>query len=265
MLRLNFDSAAPAMELARDEAMLQWADAVVEHQSAVVEHENAVAEHEHEEPTTGLFRVWEFARPTVVLGRSSKLQEEVNVDYCEDQEIEILRRCTGGASVVGGPGCLMYSVVIAIPGDRELRKIDVAHDFVMQRVLRAVQEQQPRVRQLGTCDLTLDQQKFSGNSLRVARHHLLYHGTILMSADLDLVANCLEFAPRQPDYRDGRDHRNFIANIELSQPQLVDALVNQFDVLQNANAAGRVGDLIEEIAKDLLRTRYGDPQWHKRR
>ena len=79
----------------------------------------------------------------------------------------------------------------------------------MQRVLTALQKQIPDVAFQGTSDLTWENRKFSGNSLRISRQHLLYHGTVLYRSDLDLIGRCLLHAPRQPDYRDGRNHRRF--------------------------------------------------------
>lgn len=249
MLRLKFDPATAQLELARDEAMLVWADSIVENEDA-------------NQPTE-LFRTWGFERPTVVLGRSSKIDEEVDREFCRSRSIEVLRRCTGGASVVGGPGCLMYSVVIATPSDGGLRKIDVAHDYVMQRVLSAVQTQMPTAERLGICDLTLREKKFSGNSLRVARHHLLYHGTILLSSDLALVARCLDHAPRQPEYRRGRDHGEFITNTGLDKSILIDSLVESFEATDSAKP--ELYAAIETVATELLASRYDDSSWHTRR
>ncbi|MCM2374327.1 lipoate--protein ligase family protein [Aporhodopirellula aestuarii] len=261
MLRLNFDSASSRRELARDEAMLQWADSVVENGG----------EGAHASAGTELFRVWAFAEPTVVLGRSSRINEEVDRGWCAERNIDVLRRCTGGASVVGGPGCLMYSVVVGVPANGGLRNIDAAHNYVMQRVLAAVRVQLPEAERAGTCDLIWNTRKFSGNSLRVARHHLLYHGTILLDADLDLIAECLAFAPRQPEYRRGRHHRDFICNVDLDEGLLLDSLSRQFGAdgaSAGAIAQGNGMDVhqrVEAIAEDLMQSRYGVASWHERR
>ena len=119
------------------------------------------------------FRVWEFTQPVVVAGRSSRIREEIDVDYCQTMNMPILRRCTGGASVVAGPGCLMYSVVLDHAVHQGLRKIDAAHQYVMSRVLAAVQQQVPSVSLKGICDLTWQNRKCSGNSLRVTRDRIL--------------------------------------------------------------------------------------------
>ena len=184
----------PADHLALDEAALLSADA-------------------GELPET--IRVWEFEHPVVVVGRSSKVDFEVDRAYCQANSIRIMRRCSGGASIVGGPGCLMYSVVINLATKPELRRIDQAHVYVMNRVLAAIQHQVSAATLQGTCDLTIDGCKFSGNSLRIARQHLLYHGTILYQANLDLLSDCLRNAPRQPKYRAGRGHRQFVKNIQV--------------------------------------------------
>ncbi len=253
MLELNFEGAAARHELARDEAMLQWADRVVE---------NGDSNQDGEIVDTALIRVWRFGKPTVILGRSSKIDEEVDRAWCRNRGMDVLRRCTGGASVVGGPGCLMYSVVVGVPANGGLRNIDAAHDYVMQRVLAAVCEQLAEAERSGICDLTLNGRKFSGNSLRVARHHLLYHGTLLLDSDLDLIAKCLAFAPRQPEYRAGRDHRDFICNVALDEHLLVESLAKNFGVQGRSTGLEK---RIEVIAEELLISRYDRRDWHERR
>jgi lipoate-protein ligase A len=86
-------------------------------------------------------RLWEFARPVVVMGRSTKVDYEIRQDYCQEHDIPLLRRCSGGASILGGPGCLMYSVVVSLVAHPELRKIDAAHHHVISRVLAAAKLQ----------------------------------------------------------------------------------------------------------------------------
>lgn len=204
-------------------------------------------------------RTWEFPSPTVVLGRSSKVDRETDRDYCDRHGIEIYRRCSGGASIVGGPGCLMYSVVLSIERDPHIAKIDAAHEFVMEKVLAASRRQLPDVQLQGICDLTWQNCKFSGNALRLTRGHVLYHGTILYAADLDLIGHCLDFAPRQPEYRDGRDHQSFITNAPLSPIRLGDDLALQFGA-----ASGRTPESLIRTAEDLVSKRYSCEDWRYR-
>jgi len=235
----------PSDQLACDEAILNLADQG--------RHEPAI-------------RLWHFQRPVVVLGRSSKHAEEVDWQFCRRHDLPVLRRTSGGAAVVGGPGCLMYSVVLPLGDHGDLRKIDAAHRFVMGRVLAAVQKQAPEARRQGVCDLTLGDKKFSGNSLRITRGHLLYHGTVLHDGDLDLIAGALAQAPRQPDYRAGRDHRQFITNIDCDPIRLADDLADVFDAAESLRISpARQDSLLVREMFSLKRQRYDDQAWHRHR
>lgn len=167
-------------------------------------------------------RLWQPDRYAVILGRGSKVAEEVNQEYCQQNQIPIYRRHSGGASVVIGPGSMLYSVILSLAGRPELRDLSRAHHHVMSRIQQAVQRTTAstggEVTVQGICDLTLAHQKVSGNSLKVARNHFLYHGTILFDFDLDLLASCLRTPPRQPEYRQGRSHRDFVANLPAGDP-----------------------------------------------
>ncbi|MEM9643713.1 MAG: lipoate--protein ligase family protein, partial [Planctomycetota bacterium] len=135
----------------------------------------------------------------------------------------------------------------------------------------AVQKQVPDVVKQGVCDLTIGNQKFSGNSLRITRGHVLYHGTILHDADLDLVANCLGHAPRQPEYRGDRDHRKFITNLSCDAKLLGRDLADAFGVVRMLDGPVAGGEpesaLLDTIRKEIQRLvdlRYGDPSWYRR-
>jgi len=52
-----------------------------------------------EEPTTYL-RFYQWERPTVSLGYSQKVSEVVDLDYCREMGIDIVRRITGGKMVL---------------------------------------------------------------------------------------------------------------------------------------------------------------------
>lgn len=236
--RLDFSVGRPEAELALDEALLIEAEAAVD-------------------PTETL-RLWAFDAPVVVLGRGSKLAVEVDLEYCRGTHIPVLRRCSGGAAIVAGPGCLMYSVVLSLSRRPELRRLDEAHAWVMTRLSAALRHQVPGVTWQGTCDLTLAGRKFSGNSLRIARDHLLYHGTILHAADLDQIDRCLLTPPRQPEYRGGRPHAEFVTNVPLDVSQLAEQLALEFGAVRGD------GNWPTELTERLVRERYGDPAWHAR-
>ena len=81
-LELTFDE--PAANLACDEALLDIMEA--------------------DSSCDGCLRLWEAKKYFVVLGHSDKVQSNVNVAACDDHNIPIMRRISGGGTVVQGPG-----------------------------------------------------------------------------------------------------------------------------------------------------------------
>ena len=67
----------------------------------------------------------------------SKLK--TNRSYCDANQIEIIRRCSGGQTIVTGPGCLMYAVLLDYRRRPELRMLDRAHEFVIGKMKTAIQ------------------------------------------------------------------------------------------------------------------------------
>jgi lipoate-protein ligase A len=160
-------------------------------------------------------RFWQSQRPIVVLGRSSNLATEVRGEVCRELDIAVLRRASGGAAVVAGPGCLMYALVLSLKRRPALRSVGLAHSFVLEMLAAALRPLAPAIGRRGISDLALADRKVSGNSLRLKRGHLLYHGTLLYDFPLELIGRVLAMPPRQPDYRLWRPHDAFVTNLPL--------------------------------------------------
>jgi lipoate-protein ligase A len=171
--------------------------------------------------------------------------------------IPVLRRPSGGAAVVLGPGCLMHAVVLSRRLRGGLRAVDRVHRFVLRRLAAALEPWAPEVRCQGTSDLALGGRKFSGNSVRVRREHLLYHGTLLYDFPLELIDRCLAMPPRQPDYREGRPHAAFVTNLPLSAATLRRSLASAWQ------AAEPLTDWPRARTARLVAARYGRPEWNE--
>lgn len=245
MYFLSHTCNTPAEDLALDEALLDFA-------------ENRGAQ----EPPWEVLRLWEPARKAVVIGNSSSHVSEVDVEACRRLDVDVLRRTSGGAAVTVGPGCLMYSVVLSYEARPELRAIDLAHRTVLETVLRAVRRFVPDAERRGTSDLAVAERKFSGNSLRCRRNALLYHGTLLYDFDLDALAAVLAFAPRQPEYRAARNHRDFVANLAVDRAGLSAALAEEF-VAREPLTPAELATLLAK-AQSLAAEKYGDRAWTER-
>ncbi len=202
-------------------------------------------------------RFWEPREHFVVVGYANKVATEVNVAACEARGIPVLRRCSGGGTVVQGPGCLNYTLVLRITADGPLHNIGVANQFIMRQnraALESVEKRPVAVR--GHTDLTIGDRKFSGNSQRRRKHFLLFHGTFLLNFDLALVTELLPMPSKQPDYREHRAHTEFLTNLNLPTNEVKAAL------RQAWKAAAPLKNLPLEKITALAAEKYATREWN---
>jgi lipoate-protein ligase A len=204
-----------------------------------------------------VLRLWEWPRPAVVLGSGCKLAEDVDAEACRADGVPILRRSSGGGTVLLGEGCLCFSLVLALAGDERLGEIRPSYRYILGRVAEPLGL--PGVHMQGISDLVYDGRKFSGNAQQRKRHHILHHGTILYAFDLPLVSRCLRLPARQPDYRAGRGHDDFIRNLGLPGDVIRERLLAawQADEAQTQWPA--------EVVRRLVAEKYATPEWVERR
>jgi lipoate---protein ligase len=231
----------------------------------------------------GLLRFWEPKDHFVVVGYANRVETEVNLAACEGSGIPILRRCSGGGTVVQGPGCLNYSLLLKIEDGGPLSSITSANRFIMERNRQTIEKLLPGISRRegaqnsqslapsaaaieihGCTDLALVTRhpslatplKFSGNAQRRKKQYLLFHGTFLLNFDIALIDKFLRMPSKEPDYRKKRSHQDFLTNLGLP----ADAVKKS---LQNAWSAATPLEVVPRDAIALLvRDKYVTKQWN---
>jgi lipoate-protein ligase A len=172
-----------------------------------------------------VLRFWEPKECFVVAGYSNEVEREVNLAACRRAGVGVFRRCSGGGTVLQGPGCLNYSLVLHIEGRPPLETITGANRHIMERQRNAMKNVLEQAVEIEGCtDLAAGGLKFSGNAQRRKRRALLFHGTFLLRFDLSLMDQFLNMPSRQPDYRKGRAHDRFLMNLDVAASAIKDAL-----------------------------------------
>lgn len=200
-------------------------------------------------------RLWEIHNPAVVIGRSSRVFEEVHVPACRQDEIPVRRRFSGGAAVVVGSGCLVYSLVLSRRQRPELTTPAEIHCHVLRVISEALGKKVAGIRVRGTSDLAIGDLKFSGNSVRISGPAVLYHGTMLYDLPLSVVGTYLAQPSRQPDYRAQRMHEDFLTMLPLAREQIANILVDAWQ------AYATTADWPRLPVEVLAREKYRNDGW----
>lgn len=206
-----------------------------------------------------VLRLWEWPTPAVVLGAAGQLAAEVNEEACRADDVPIVRRASGGGTVLLGSGCLCFSLVLAYDRDPALREIPSSYRFILERICSAFLDLLPGLETAGTSDLAFEGRKISGNAQQRKRRYLLHHGTLLHHFDIARVRRYLKPPSRQPDYRARREHADFLMNLPADTDLLRQQLhtVWQAETLLPTWPQARVLTLVQE--------KYTQPGWLRRR
>ncbi len=226
----------PEENLACDEALLEFCEAT---------------------PGCEILRFWEPVEHFVVVGYANQVAKEVNQAFCRAERIRILRRCSGGGTVLQGPGCLNYSLILRAASAPALASISGTNEFILQRHQAALAKllQAPVERQ-GHTDLAIGSLKFSGNAQRRKQQCLLFHGSFLLDLDITLVERALPMPSKEPGYRGHRSHMDFLMNLKVPVSSVKSALIEAWKADRL-----RMELPLAEISR-LAREKYSSDEWN---
>ncbi len=241
MLLFDHTFGSPEQNLAADEALL----------------EHAESEHGGE-----VLRFWESSEHFVALGYTNKIETEVDESACHLLNVPILRRASGGGTVLQGPGCLSYALILDLETRPAIATISSSNTWIMEQQAHAISQVlgEP-VEILGTTDLALRGRKFSGNAQKRKRRFTLFHGTILLSGfDLSLLTRTLQVPARRPDYRAARSHTDFVCTLDVPREEVKFALASTWQ----AHLEMSLGEFPLALMLRLIEERYGRDEWHRK-
>lgn len=161
-------------------------------------------------------RVWACESTAVVLGASRAVAIEVDCDECERLGVAVLRRASGGGTVMIGPGTVQYALVFPHSATAA-PSLDAVKEFSSRLVGQALMEAglDSPIESDPSGDLRLGSRKVAGVALRRRRDATLLHGTMLVGADLARIARVLHHPELEPAWRGGRSHLDFLDNLGL--------------------------------------------------
>lgn len=241
-------------------ASIDWYDVTLESPAENLALDEVLLHEVDRNPTRGILRTWESSRHFVVVGRSNSIATEVDAAQCQLEQVPVFRRASGGGAVVIGPGCLAYALALPLTDHLRPGGVTAVTQVVMQTIANGISSLVPSVTVRGISDLVLDDRKFSGNSQRWLRQAFLHHGTILFDFDLSRIGRLLKAPSRQPDYRSGRSHLDFIVNIQAIRATLLQSLVSAW----HGQRSQCPTELLRE-AESLARSRYLNDEWNLER
>lgn len=135
-----------------------------------------------------IFILWINSR-SILLGRNQNLYKEINTEYTSRENIDIVRRISGGGTVFNGPGNINFTFISGRK-DKDSRVCEGFEKFA-EPVIKALRSLGANAEFTGRNDILIEGKKFSGNAQYFTKDRILHHGTLLFDLDLSEVPKAL--------------------------------------------------------------------------
>jgi len=157
-------------------------------------------------------KVWKPTETMVIIGKGSDPDQELISESIIADQIPVIRRNTGGCSVIIAPSMVVVSLSLSNNPDKKNNEYFDLFNDVLVRTL-----QKTGVNNLDTAgisDITLNKRKVVGSAIYRNKDTVFYHAIINNSGSTDLMERYLKIPSRQPEYRNGRSHSDFVTSFK---------------------------------------------------
>ena len=124
---------------------------------------------------------------------SNQNQDEINLDLCRKNNVDVVRRITGGRSVYHGKTDFTYSVVAPIKIFNS--SIKNAYAEICSWIINALKDLGIKAQLENKNDIMVGGRKISGNAAKLMENGIyLQHGTLIYDIDFDLMPKVLNIS-----------------------------------------------------------------------
>ena len=202
------------------------------------------------------FLLWQN-EPCIVIGRNQNAADEINGDYVRTRSLPVVRRMTGGGAVYHDRGNLNFSFIINGEADR----VELCRPVIdVLRSIGVVAEIS------GRNDILVGGRKISGTAMCSRGGRSLFHGTLLISADLEAMSEALKPDETKLIGHGVKSVRSRVANLseyteEEVSPDIIGAMLAEYMTERGGEIYGLGESDIEAIEK-LRDSKYSTDEWN---
>ena len=157
--------------------------------------------------------VWVPDHVLVVCGAANDPDREVVLSACAANNVPVVKRYGGGGTVVLSPDCVVVSVGTWVRDPFQNHRYFTLLNQALIDALAAAWPIFADLTQAGVSDVVHGERKVVGTSLFRSRNYILYQASLIVTPAFELLARYLKHPSREPEYRRGRAHRDFVTGL----------------------------------------------------
>ena len=179
-----------------------------------------------------IFRIWEPENTIIVLGRSNDIDSEVVVERARIDNVKVGKRLGGGGAVVLTKGLLVITIAKLV--DKYFNN-QYYFDQINNLIIAALNNIGVSfLEKKGISDICIRNKKVLGSSIYRRNKSLFYQASLLVNPSISIISKYLKHPSREPDYREGRRHEDFITTLKkegyfFTKKKVINSMERIFD------------------------------------
>lgn len=201
---------------------------------------------------------------TIVVGKNQNTYEELNAEYVNDNNINVVRRLSGGGAVYHDLGNLNFTIIQPSSSDH---KNDFS--FFTKPIIECLNKLGADAAFSGRNDILLDGKKISGNSQYFCKDKLLHHGTLLFNSEMTVLTKALKVKKEKFESKGVKSVGSRVTNISdyidksISLEKFKNMLVETvFEYRKGEIKNYELTDTDIEKINELIKNKYGTWEWN---
>lgn len=194
------------------------------------------------------FLLWIPNKTYIVLGASNNAKDAVNEEPTLQNNITVLKRRTGGQTVMLTPNNIIISAIIT--DENVMKPKDIFNRFNDHIIGAIAKNHTVKFATRGISDIATGELKILGSSMYRGRGYLFYHAVLNFDEPSTTFQKYLKHPSIEPDYRKGRMHDEFVTTLvntgySQSMLHLKNELMKSLShILMNHEA---IANILEEV------------------
>ena len=124
--------------------------------------------------------------PTLMIGKFQNTIEEINQKYVDENNINVVRRISGGGCIYTDLNTWQYSVI-----NKNCKNRNIDFEKFTTPVINALKELNIDAHFNNRNDLLIGNKKFSGNAQCIKENSMVHHGSILFNTDIEQMVKSI--------------------------------------------------------------------------
>lgn len=213
-----------------------------------------------------LIRFWYRKNPAVPFGRYQSLEDEVNQDYADVKDIEVVRRVTGGGAMYAEPGnVITYSIYL--PEEKVSENIQESYEELDKWALEALKEMGVEAKYQPVNDIVHEEGKVGGAAQLRSEGAVLHHTMLSYDLDTEEMLKVLRIGEEKISDKAIKSAEQRVTSInehvDEDREKVIQELIKSFKDRFGGEEAELDEDIISE-AEDLADEKFRSEGWTRK-